>query len=78
MEFASQISISLQQEPYSPVPAFGSLADAFHPTELACDTVSTVFQPEVLKRDPRESCYLEILNRVAKRALTTPSMNLMS
>jgi hypothetical protein len=53
MEFASQISISLQQEPYSPVPAFGLLADAFHPTELACDAVRTVFQPEVLKRDPQ-------------------------
>lgn len=34
-EFASQISISLQQDPYCPPPALTSLSAGFHPTELA-------------------------------------------
>lgn len=34
-EFASQISISEQQEPWSPTPALGSLLDGFQPATLA-------------------------------------------
>merc|ERR1719379_2086694 len=33
---ASQMSISVQQDPYLPLPAFGSVALGFQPSELAC------------------------------------------
>lgn len=36
MEFASQISISEQQDPWPPTPALGSLLDACQPSTFAC------------------------------------------
>jgi hypothetical protein len=39
-EFASQISISAQHEPWPPTPAFASLEDGFQPSTLPCVCLS--------------------------------------
>jgi hypothetical protein len=74
--FASQISISLQHDPYSPVPAFLSLADAFHPTELALHgSQLNVTNPDLLKSCCSKKTYFSVdeLNILRTLGITVSS-----
>lgn len=45
MSFASQISISAQQDPRPPTPALASLLELSHPSEFALDLLAVVMSP---------------------------------